>query len=658
MSKIVAVFLLLFLALDVQAQTDTIVGKVHSLQSVEVLSEKDNTIAASVPVQQINSQRMLDLGITSIADALTHIAGITVRDYGGAGGMKTVSARGIGSRHTGVVYDGIALSDCQTGEIDLSRYSLDNVSLLKMVIGDGDDIYQPARNLSSSAYLVIDNIQPPVSDHHAHLKAGLTYGSWNTIIPSFYYGQSFSDKVSFSTIGEYTHSSNDYPFKLYNGDFVTTEYRHNSKINAAHIESNVLWKMTNRQSLSGKVYYYGNNRQLPGIVHLYTNENDENLHEQNAFMQMGYRNRINDRFSLQGNLKYNWAKSDYHNGNPGSGIVDSKYSQQEYYASVAMMYSPISWLAMDYSGDYFYNILNSNQSTYERPSRHSILQSLSAKVNSKRITLLVRALWSNYLNDIRQGAAGGNGHRLSPSASLSYRILPEEDLYVRAFWKSIFRMPTFNELYYYHIGTTSLKPEKTNQWNMGITYGKQIRKCNFQFTADAYINKVDDKIVAIPFNMFVWQMMNLAKVSVYGTDITANIRWSIIPEHVFEFTGNYSWQRAENQTNRNSEYYNNQIAYTPEHTFSGTITWHNPWANFSYTLDGMDERWTTNGHSEGTRIAGFVEMNASVWHTFSLHAKRLTARAAFMNLTDKQYDLVAHYPMPGRSWKISLMMEI
>ena len=36
---------------------------------------------------------------------------------------------------TGVSYDGVMLSECQSGEIDLSRYSLDNVAHLTLTIG-------------------------------------------------------------------------------------------------------------------------------------------------------------------------------------------------------------------------------------------------------------------------------------------------------------------------------------------------------------------------------------------------------------------------------------------------------------------------------------------------------------------------------------------
>ena len=153
-----------FVALTAVAQNDSTLQSVQELQRVDVVAERQvSPLRASVPVQRIDRDRMLRLGLHTIPDALRHMAGITLRDYGGAGGMKTVSVRGIGARHTAVVYDGIALSDCQTGEIDLSRYSLDQLSTVALVIGDNDDIFQPARNQAAAAtlYLETDNRPTP-----------------------------------------------------------------------------------------------------------------------------------------------------------------------------------------------------------------------------------------------------------------------------------------------------------------------------------------------------------------------------------------------------------------------------------------------------------------------------------------------------------------
>ena len=91
------------------AQVDSVI---HTLQRVDVVAVRlTDAVRATVPVQHIDRDAMMRMGMYSMTDALKHMAGLSVRDYGGAGGMKTVSVRGIGARHTAVVYDGIALSD-------------------------------------------------------------------------------------------------------------------------------------------------------------------------------------------------------------------------------------------------------------------------------------------------------------------------------------------------------------------------------------------------------------------------------------------------------------------------------------------------------------------------------------------------------------------
>ncbi|MBL1488648.1 TonB-dependent receptor, partial [Klebsiella pneumoniae] len=83
---------------------------------------------------------------------------------------------------------------------------------------------------------------------------------------------------------------------------------------------------------------------------------------------------------------------------------------------------------------------------------------------------------------------------------------------IRAFYKRIFRMPTFNDLYYNNIGNTKLDPEDVNQYDLGVTYqytGAGSVFANFAVQADGYYNYVENKIVAIPAaNLFRWQMKN------------------------------------------------------------------------------------------------------------------------------------------------------
>jgi len=637
---------------------------------VEVVStQRDRDIKSTSPQYALTNDNFHRLGVTDIGDALHRLPGITLRDYGGAGGMKTVSVRGLGAQNTGVSYDGIALSDCQTGQIDLQRYTLSGIKDLRLVVAGNDDVFLPARNVASAAMLSINTLTDLDLGAQPHGKAQLTLGSWGYTNPMVQFGTSMGNKLSMSGVVDYVYAENDYPFTLTNVQLKTREHRTNSRMNQWHGEVNLLYRPNNRNRLTAKAYYYDNDRQLPGIVHYYINDNDETLLERNAFVQARWVNALSEKVSLMANGKFNWAMSDYHNGIPSGGISSSIYWQREAYGAVAALYTPSDWLSLDYSTDYVMNNLNSSLSVDSRPRRHSLLQAVAAKASWQRLTLLARGLYALYLNE-KSGNNQGNSpttsvgtatieteddeHNFAPSVSASYRLLPNDDVFVRASWKHIFRMPTFNELYYYHLGNPMLSPERTSQWNVGVSWlSRKEWAVKASLTVDGYLNRVTDKIVAIPYNMFVWRTVNIGKVKVLGLDVTADVEVPLSARHSLGLTGNYSLQRAKNQSFQ-GKFYGYQIAYTPKHSGSVTLSWTNPWVNVSATADGMSSRWTTNEHTEGTRMEGFMELSMGAYRTFRIQRVLLTVRASVLNITDKQYDIVMHYPMPGRSWKMSL----
>ncbi len=648
---------------------------------------------------------MTRMGMHSMTDALKHMAGLSVRDYGGAGGMKTVSVRGIGARHTAVVYDGIALSDCQTGEIDLSRYSLDHLSSVSLVIGDDDNIFQPARNQAAAATLrlVTECQSNTVTEYQggkefvdrdvtllpSHFVTLLNVGSFGLVNPSFRLDlPSLLGKdggwLSFSAIGEFFHADNDYPFTLQNITLTTRERRTNSRMNTWHGELNADWQLNANNILSGKVYYYGSNRRLPGIVHYYTNENHERLCDVNAFGQLRFRSTLTYRLALLVNAKYNWSHTDYQNRTPGSGIGDAKYWQREAYGSASLLYAPTSWLSLDYALDVQENSLNSTLSLYDaHPHRTLLLQCLAAKAQWQRLTLVARGLyhlsWSRSSNSSSTSSSSGSSREtsssyssLAPSLSASYQLLPGKEFYLRLMGKQIFRLPTFNELYFYHIGASALRPERASQFDVGVTWESGGRlsgatsasPLHLSLTADMYVNRVTDKIVAVPFNMFVWRIMNLDRATIVGADVVGDVSWRLSNSHMLALNANYSWQRAMNSTVRVSPIYHFQLPYVPQHSLCATLSWENPWVCASVTNSVQSCRWTTVEHTEGTRMPGFGVTDLSFWRSFSLptwvsrSGAPITLRFTMQNLFDRQYAIVAHYPMPGRSWRMQLVFPI
>lgn len=628
----------------------------YQLQDIIITeNKKKNEITSTAPLYIISNKSLNIAGITDIADALNRIPGITIRDYGGAGGMKTVSVRSFGTQHTGVSYDGIMLSDCQSGQIDLSRYSLENVDDISLVIGDNDDIFLPAKNASLPAIININTIKSPTNDLLPHLTSQLKIGSFGYISPFVRYEQNLSHSFALSAIGEFVYAENDYPFTLRNISVVTKERRTNSRMKSGHGEANFIWNINKHNQLDGKLHYYDNDRLLPGQVRYYTNLSNEKLRDQNFFAQLGYRTFNGNNLSFKFKAKYNWAASKYKDGSYSDGIKDADYWQREIYSSACILYTPFVDWAFSYAADYSFNNMNSSLSTDTRPYRHTILQSATIKYKTSRISIIGKLLYSLYFNDAQYGKSAKNLRKLSPSLSMSYKIFNDKNIYVRASYKNIFRSPTFNESYFYHFGSTDLLPETTDQYNIGFTFLKNVsNNTSLKITLDGYMNHVKDKIVAVPYNMFIWTNVNIGKVKVLGFDATANLSYKFSDRHSLIFTTSYSIQSAKNRTNPDSPYYGYQIAYTPLHSGSVSLCYENPWVNVTLHGTGMSSRSANNEHYEDSNIPGFFDTGITLFRSFKVLKNEITLKGDIKNLFNKQYEIVKAYPMPGISYQFSI----
>lgn len=631
--------------------------RTHHLREVEVTGS--NSVVpgrTAAPVFQIDRQQMLRMGVADMTDAMHRLPGITLRDYGGAGGMKTVSVRGFGASHTGVSYDGVVLSECQSGEIDLSRYSLDNVARLRLTIGDGDDLFIPARQSATPAVLSIETLRP---EQETQLHAQLRTGSFGHVSPFVKYDRRVSSRLLLSAMGEYTYAENDYPFTLTNGTLTISKNRTNSRMSQGHGELTLCWQPTAVSLLTAKSYYYDSDRRLPGLVRYYNDVSRETLHDRTAFAQLQYQTRWGEQWALKTIGKWNWASTRYRDPLYTGGVHDADYWQREGYATVCLLFTPHERWAVDYSADYVMNSLNSSLQSDARPLRHTVLQSLSAKYQTARLKAIGRLLYSLCLNDARRGSAARNVSRLSPSLSLSWQPFASQQLFVRASYKNIFRVPTFNENYFFHYGSSTLQPESTDQLNIGCTYASSLSKqTTLHVTLDGYENHVKDKIVAVPYNMFIWQCINVGKVRVRGIDTTLSLNQQIAADHALLLTANYSYQQALNRTNASSPYYNLQLAYMPEHQGAASIGWENPWVNVSLHAHGVSRRWATNQHYAETDISGYAEWGFSAHRQLAVGKGRMEVRVDVKNLLDRQYEIVGHYPMPGRSYQVSLSYHI
>ena len=642
-------FFLLLCPLSMTAQIVTN----DSTQTIEEVVVKGfripGNVLASTPIQTLSHTDMERLGIHDMGDALKRFAGVQVKDYGGVGGMKTVNIRGLGAGHTGVTYDGVQVGDCQSGQVDLSRFTLDNVSLVSLQIGQEDNIYQSAKAYTSAGLINISTLQG-VSDRKPHLTTTLRTGSYGLFSPSLLYHQQFS-RLGIGAYTSYERADGVYWFTLKNGIKTIHERRNNSDIKTWRGELNMSYQLTDKQTLQWKAYGFTSNRGLPGAVIYDNTYSAERLKDKNVFTQMLYENRFSNRIKMKAAAKWNYAWSRY-SDIPASGYKEDTYRQNETYLTATLWTNPLQGLNLSFAQDYAHNHLSMTLPKAANPTRNSLWTALAANYQTGPFSVNASLLATNIYERVKQGNASNGFHRLSPAFSMQWRCL--QDFRLRFGYKDIFRTPTLNELYYTGIGNRHLNPEKSRQWNLGATYSHTFnRTLQLSLTTDGYFGNVTDKIIAVP-KMFYWQMMNAGKVRQLGLDVSANIekRWG--NDWTVSATGSYSLMKATDISDPTVVYYRNQIAYTPLHSGSASVLLHTPWLDFSYNVLFMGERYTLSYNIPDNRMKPFADHSITLSREFKINKQQLRVQFDVRNLGNKNYEVVRFYPMPGTNWRLSV----
>ena len=90
-----------------------------TLQAVTIVADK------GVVVSRTDTLALRADG--TAAQALLRFPGLSISDYGGLAGLKSVSLRGLGTAHTDIYLDGVRVSNFQSGQNDLGMLPMETL---------------------------------------------------------------------------------------------------------------------------------------------------------------------------------------------------------------------------------------------------------------------------------------------------------------------------------------------------------------------------------------------------------------------------------------------------------------------------------------------------------------------------------------------------
>ena len=626
------------------------------LDSLLVTGQRSESSVAAAQ-QSLSADRLERIGAINVGDALKHLSGVTVKDYGGVGGMKSVSIRGMGAHHTAVFYDGVAIGDCQSGQIDVGRFSTDNLSMLHLTIGQVDDIYQSARMFASAGSVAIETKIPYTN----MLKIGASAGSFNSYKGYIHGACMLGNMWRASLFTDYTSTAGDYSFSIPNGHKQLKAKRNNSDADIMRMEINAAWEQE-KHSLRAKLYSYYSDRGLPGAVIVDNPLSSERLESANLFGQLFYEYLPSSALRMKATFKHNYTYDRHLQPRPAGSVAEFCYNQQESDLSYTLKWTPrrLTGASFAFSEELFYNRLctnNSNSTMPSLPQRLTSLSVLSGRYTNRWLTATASLLFTFVDDWVATGYEAPVRKRFSPSFAVAFTPLGES-LAIRASYKDIFRLPTFNDLYYRDFGNYKLLPEKSRMANIGLSYKVAAGRCleNLLISADAYYGWVEDKIVATP-GVFVWKMSNVDDVSLCGIDANASLGLRFCDAVKLAASAAYSYMRAVNAT-AVSPLKGHQIIYTPRHSGSLSAELQTPYLSAGYNLIWSGNRYRLPQNIESNIVDGYFDHSLWLSREWKIYSSALITKLEVLNVGCDTYEIVRYYPMPGCNWRISLNYKL
>lgn len=626
----------------------------------------------SVVEPQVMGEKVLQrLNNYSVADAVRYFSGVQLKDYGGVGGLKTVDIRGMGSQHVGVFYDGIQITNAQNGIVDLGKFSVDDLEQIELYNGQKSTIFQSARDFGTSGQIYLQPKQPTFKKGKStHLIARYKMGSIKTVNPSFRWEQKITPYLSSSLSGEYMYTDGIYKFKYQrkypSGEIAydTTANRHNSELHAGRVEWGLFYDDKKGTEWGGRLYSYLSKRGIPGaIINNNFGEDHQKLTDRNLFAQAHWKKRINARFKTQLKAKFAYDYNRYLDTlAPQKPKIDNTYIQREWYLSSSSLYQITPNWSANLAVDFQYNTMSADLYNFSQPTRYTTLAALATNYRLGRFNTQVSLLGTFVNNDTKRNKTPRDETKFTPAVFVSYRPLDEEDLKFHAFYKQMFRLPTFNELYYKVLGVSMLNPEFTTQYDIGLEYTKRFENSsfkNFQLKVDGYYNDVKDKITAsFNGNMFIWMNLGLGKVEIKGLDVQMQTEWNMGDFWIRPLLA-YTYMQARDLTDSGKTYYGDLIPYSPRNSlsFAAMMDYKNWGLNYSFTYAG--NRYDANQDNiQYNYLPPWYTHDLSLQKSFHLKKMNLTAALEVNNVLDQYYDVILNYPMPGRNYRLILKIEL
>jgi iron complex outermembrane receptor protein len=218
------------------------------------------------------------------------------------------------------------------------------------------------------------------------------------------------------------------------------------------------------------------------------------------------------------------------------------------------------------------------------------------------------------------------------------------------------RIPTLNENFWVPGGNPGLKNEYATTWEITSLLDKHISN-PLEIKADMtlFFLSVRDMIQWQPGESSFWTPVNIRKVNNAGFETSMNLRYATRLSSV-RLNFCYSFTRSvEINDNTGKILSGYQLIYVPEHKLNTLLRFQtgNLYSDWQINITGR--RYISVDNSQ--YLPGFMLNDLIAGYKVTSGSKSADINLKIENIFNTNYQAIAYYPMPGRSYFVSLIFH-
>ncbi len=606
------------------------------IKEVVISRNKFNAGQSGYKKTTIDSSVLFNYSNSNLSEMLSENTDIFIKSYG-MGGTATPSFRGTGASHVLVDWNGININSPMLGQSDLSLIPVGLIDDVQIYFGGA------SMSLNDGGIGGTINLETkPVWKKETLISLNSGAGSFGQ-----YWGlmnvKTGTCKFQTVTKGYFQNSENN--FRYLNTEISSEpvwQTRTNSQVRQKGFIQELYLRNTNNIA-SVRIWYQSADRNLPASL-LTPPNSGENQFDESLRTMLNY-----DALKGSSNFSFTgaWMLSRLNYFNHLASIDSRNLS--EILTLKAGVENPVgAYAKLKIVLDEKSSVVKSNNYNHNTTrNTASLTASIDRKGDRFGTTILLRAILDNNTFLIPDFSTG-----------VQFRLLNDKEYYFKANISRNSKIPSMNDMFWVPGGNHDLKNEYALIYEISYEMNQKISNpLNLKYDLSVFRYNIKDMIQWHPGEYSYWTADNIANVNSTGGESSVSLDY--IHNNInSSLKAGYSFTRviAVGSKNENDNSVGKQLMYMPENQANASfrIGFKNIYSSWVVNFNGI--RYITVDNSK--YLPGYFINNLSTGLKFTLKGSSIDMNFNIDNLFNINYQSIAYYPLPGRSYIVKILVQI